>query len=305
MKSHTRLYRIVSTLIGITIVCILILHTSCSSAPKDVEPETPAAVEASKFADFGNSFFNQARYTQAIEMYQLALDRYIRIDDQRGTVSAYNSLAKTYLAMGGTPEAEAMLQSALKALRSGGFIEQDDAGLRSAASETYNNYGELEYARGNYSDALDWFDEGLKMVSRDIDPDAYAVLLHNRGTVLYRRNQVEDARREFESSLAINREQENFYEIASNHYMLAVLDIRTGDIDKALVHAESALSYDRMTENSPGIGHDLFLLARIEDLRGNKDAAAGYLDRAESIFRTIGLSSAEESVKEYRKKRSE
>ena len=134
MNYHTRLYRVVRTLIGMTIVFMIVLHTSCSSAPKDVEPETPGAVEASKFADFGNSFFNQARYTQAIEMYQLALDRYIRIDDQRGTVSAYNSLAKAYLAMGGTTEAEAMLQSALKALRSGELIEQDDAGLRSAAS---------------------------------------------------------------------------------------------------------------------------------------------------------------------------
>lgn len=305
MIYHTRLNRTVRTFIGLAAVCLIVFNISCSSAPKDAEPETPGAVEASKFSDFGNSFYNQARYAQAIEMYQLALDRYIRIDDQRGTVSAYNSLAKTYLAKGNTAQAEAMLQTALRTLKSGGLIEQDDAALRSVASETYNNYGELEYARGNYPDALDWFNEGLKMVSRNIDPNAYAVLLHNRGTVLYKQDKIEEARREFASSLAINREHDNLYEIASNHYMLAVLDVRAGDIDRALLHAESALSYDRTTENSPGIGHDLFLLARIEDLRGNSEAAAGYLDRSESIFRTIGLLSSEESVKEYRTTRSE
>ncbi len=305
MKYHIHLTWAAGALAGLTILCMLAFCTSCSSAPKDAEPETPGAVEASKFSDFGNSFFNQARYAQALEMYQLALDRYIRIDDQQGAVAAYNSLAKTYLATGSTAQAEAMLQSALNALTSGGLIEQDDTALRSIAAETYNNYGELEYARDNYSEALDWFNEGLKLVSRDIAPDAYAVLLHNRGTVLYKQDRIEEARREFTNSLSINSEQDNLYEIASNHYMLAVLDIRTGSIDNALLHAESALSFDRRTENSPGIGQDLFLLARIEDLRGNTDSAAGYLDRAESIFRTIGLSSAEESVREYRNTRSE
>jgi len=286
-------------------VGLSVLLFSCSSAPKEVEPDTPAAGEAAKYAEFGNSFFNQARYPQAVEMYRLALNRYIRIDNQRGAVSAYNALAKTFLAMGNTEEAELMLQSSIRVLKSLSPFNPEDSGIHSAVAETYGNYGELEYIRGDYTQALDWFDQGLTLVSAESGPDGYAILMHNRGTALHKLERETEARQSINEALEINLANDNLYEIASNYYMLAVLDLNADSVEGALEHALKALTYDRSTENSPGIGQDLFLLARIEDSRGNTEKADGYLDRAEAIFHTIGFTGTVEAIEEYRKLRTE
>lgn len=289
----------------LSVVCLSMLHFSCSSAPKEVEPDTPGAGEAAKYAEFGNSFFNQARYQQAVEMYRLALDRYIRIDNQLGAISAYNALAKTFLAMGNTEEAELMLQSSLRVLKGLSPFKPEDSGLRSAAAEAYSNYGELEYIRGDYPQALDWFDQGLTLIAAKSDPDGYAILMHNRGTALHKLEREAEARQSIAEALKINLANDNLYEIASNYYMLAVLDLNADSVERALEHALEALAYDRSTENSPGIAQDLFILARIEDSRRNTERADGYLDRAEAIFHTIGFTNAVEAVEEYRKMRTE
>jgi len=300
-------YPLLKAMIPVKPILILLLFLaplffslSCSSAPKDVLPETPTAAEAGKFADFGNSFFNEARYAQAADMYILALDRYIRIDNQNGVLSAYNSLAKTYLAMGKLSEAYSLLQSALKILESGGSLDRKDTDMRSLAAETFNNYGEMEYARGETAEALDWFNRGLDLTSMETDPDARAVLLHNRGTALYKLNDFDGARTDIQAALDINTYLENFYELASNHYMIAVLNIQARLPEKALSQAQTALDYDRKTENSPGIAQDLFLLARIEYSLDNSAQALDYLNRAAKIFETLAFDTEIRKTAEFK-----
>ena len=53
---------------------LLVLGAACSSAPKDQPPPRSTALEAAKFAEYGNTFFNEARYAEAAEMYSLAMN---------------------------------------------------------------------------------------------------------------------------------------------------------------------------------------------------------------------------------------
>jgi len=275
------------------------LVLSCSSTPKNPEPKRPTSAEAGKYAEFGNTFFNESRYTQAEEMYSMALELYLRIDDRIGTVNAYNSLAKVSLSLGKPREALKRLQASRAIIET---LSSDSSGYAKAAAETFNNLGEVEYALGNYRKALDYFDESLELIREDSDSAVYAVLLHNRGTSLFSLGQINQAAKEIRSALEINLRRDKLYETASNYYMLSLIAHKTGNAGEAKENVKKALRYDRETENSNGIAQDLFLLGRIEHSEGNDEEALDYLHRAEQIFESLKLAQSLENVVEYRRR---
>lgn len=287
--------------ISLACVCVLVFFsTGCSSTPKNQPLPRSTALEAEKFAEYGNSFFNEARYEKAAEMYTLAMNNYIRIDDQLGTTICYNALGKTYLAQGATESAERMFQSAVATLHIFQPIDTADETVKKAAAETYNNLGEFSFRFGEYSKALTWFDKGIELLEpKHATSEAMAVLRHNRGTVFRVQKKLDRARKEFNSALEINTQKENLIEIASNHYMLGVVALQQNQFDTAVYHAQTALEYDKLSEHSVGIGHDLFLLGRGTIEAGENEAGMEYLQRAQTIFTALELDGEREKVVEY------
>ena len=299
MKVPHRQHSCSAFFIGCAVLVVLFI-TACSSAPKQQEPPRAAALEASKFAGYGNSFYTEARYEKAAEMYTLALNRYIRIDDQLGTTVCYNALGKTFLAQGHTTKAEQMFQAAVSSLTTFRPIDEAEPKIKKAAAETYNNLGELAFRSNRHSEALNWFERGITLLAHTEDSaETLAILLHNRGTVYRAQNQLEKAQKEFEEALAINRKLDNLLEIASNHYMLGVIALQQQSLERAVVHAEKALQFDKLTENSVGIGHDLFLLGRSHIQMEETEIGREYLQRARTIFAALELDREHEKVVEY------
>jgi tetratricopeptide (TPR) repeat protein len=281
-------------------VLFVLLITACSSAPKQQEPPRAAALEASKFAGYGNSFYTEARYEKAAEMYTLALNSYIRIDDQLGATICYNALGKTFLAQGHTEKAEQMFQAAASSLTTFRPVDEAEPKVKKAAAETYNNLGELAFRSERHSEALNWFEKGITLIANTEDSaETLAILLHNRGAVYRAQNQLEKARKEFEEALAINRKLDNLLEIASNHYMLGVIALQEHSLERAVDHAKRALEFDKLSENSVGIGHDLFLLGRSHIQMEETERGREYLQRACNIFAALELDREHEKVVEY------
>jgi len=278
----------------------MLLISACSTAPKQQEPPRATALEASKFAGYGNSFYTQARYEKAAEMYTLALNSYIRIADQLGATICYNALGKTFLAQGYIEKAEQMFQAAASSLNTFRPVDEADPNVKKAAAETYNNLGELAFRSDRYSEALNWFEKGMSLIADTEDSaETLAILLHNRGTVYRAQKQLEKAQREFEEALAINRNLDSLLEIASNHYMLGVVALQQQNLESAVDHAKKALEFDKLTENSVGIGHDLFLLGRSYIQMEDTETGREYLQRARTIFAVLELDGEYEKVVEY------
>ena len=291
-------------LISVCFICcavlFMLLISACSTAPKQQEPPRATALEASKFAGYGNSFYTQARYEKAAEMYTLALNSYIRIADQLGATICYNALGKTFLAQGYIEKAEQMFQAAASSLSTFRPVDEADPKVKKAAAETYNNLGELAFRSDRYSEALNWFEKGMSLIADTEDSaETLAILLHNRGTVYRAQKQLEKAQREFEEALAINRNLDSLLEIASNHYMLGVVALQQQNLESAVDHAKKALEFDKLTENSVGIGHDLFLLGRSYIQMEDTETGMEYLQRARTIFAVLELDGEYEKVVEY------
>ncbi|MFW5711848.1 MAG: tetratricopeptide repeat protein [Spirochaetota bacterium] len=279
---------------------LLLVWAGCSSAPKDQPQPRSTALEAAKFAEYGNTFFNEARYTEAAEMYSLAMNSYIRIDDQLGSSICYNALGKTFLAQGESEKAQRMFESAADTITIFSPLSSAAPKVKQAAAETYNNLGEFAYKTGKLNAALQWFEEGIALLEDEKElADALAILLHNRGSVYRARNELDAARQQFERALEINTKRDNRIELATNHYMLAVIALQRQNTDAAIRHAQTALEHDKLSENSIGIGHDLALLGRAQIAAGNRESGAEYLRRARSIFAALELDGDYQKVVEY------
>ena len=90
--------------------CCLML--SCSSAPEQPKESTEKKERAAEYTKSGNSFFNQGQYTQALQLFNLALNDNISVDNEAGIVQSYNSIGKVYLAAGYLDEAEQHFRNA-------------------------------------------------------------------------------------------------------------------------------------------------------------------------------------------------
>ena len=71
------------------IILVLLAFTlivSCSSAPKQTEEITDKKHRAAEYTKFGNSYYNEGRYNQALQFFTLALNDNISVDNEEGIV---------------------------------------------------------------------------------------------------------------------------------------------------------------------------------------------------------------------------
>src|SRR6056297_2225775 len=89
-----------------------LLLAGCSSAPKTSETVNETKDRAAQYAEFGNRYFGQGNYDQALQFFEFALRENTSIDNRAGIAQAYNSIGNVYLAVGDIATAESSFSSA-------------------------------------------------------------------------------------------------------------------------------------------------------------------------------------------------
>lgn len=262
-------------------VSIFVLAVSaCSSAPDRPDREVARKNQATQFALFGNTYFQQADYSMALQFFDLALQENIAVDNLPGIAKTYNSIGRVYAATGDFEEATRNYEMALE------FSDlADDDEQRVQA---YINRGELALRRGDDEDAIIEFERAGE-IDRSNEEIRNAILYHNLGTLYARQGRLDDAIVEIERARLVNEEEDNWVELASNYYMLASIASRHQQYTEARSHAETALDYDKRAENSVGIAADLLALGRISANLGDSEEAYQYYLRSLRVYLTLNL----------------
>ncbi len=82
----------------ITLFALLIFSAavfiSCSSAPKETDIVNDRKNKAAELTDFGNSYYANGEYTQALVFFKLALDENVASDNEPGIIKSCNSAGK-------------------------------------------------------------------------------------------------------------------------------------------------------------------------------------------------------------------
>lgn len=248
---------------------------ACSSAPDPPEYEVDVKNRASEFAEFGNQYFSEGEYDLALRFFNLSLDENVSVDHLPGIAKSHNSIARVQTATGNLSAARQSVVQALEFARLADDSEQETQALI--------NRGEIALREGDLETALRDFEAAREnRASAEEEPDP--VLLHNLGTLYARQESFDEARRMLDQARAINEEQRNWAELASNYFMLASISSRQGQHEQAREQALQALDYDKRAENSPGIAADLQALGRISERLNDDEAAYRYYLRSLRVF---------------------
>lgn len=259
---------------------ILVGLNSCSSAPPAKEEVFEKRNLATQYMEFGNRYYQEADYPQALQLYILAKNYFISVDDTEGIIGSYNALGKTYLRLGMPSEAEAHISFALDLAKGSGksrLILQTVnhlAGIHLQGSNIAKAYTLLEEYRAQVPQTSPWTVE-------------HGVYFHNLGAALHGLKRFTEAEQMASQAATINLGLKNYGELASNHYLLALIRQNQDNFSQALSDAETALRYDKQMENSLGIAQDLLLLGFLKEKSGNHLEAFDYYSRSFLVYRSM------------------
>lgn len=248
-----------------------LLPTACSSAPAPADSSTEVKNRAAEAARSGNDYYRQGRYELALQFFAQALNENASIDNQPGVVQSYNSVGRTYLALGRLDEAEAAFREAAANAAS----LDDEARLL-----TEINLGELALRRGDAPGALAAFERLLGEAGAGTPPEQLGLLYHDLGSAYKATGDLGRALEWLENARAINLGAKLYEEAAADSYMIASVHSKRGDWAAAAENASRALEYDKRMENTLGIVKDLAALGTISAKAGDAAAAYDYFRRS-------------------------
>lgn len=264
--------------------CVLIIF-SCSSAPQRDEV-TDIKNKAIEYSEYGNTYYSQAKYNDALTFFTLALERNISIDNDEGVAQSYYSIGKVYVSLESYETAKSMFQTALS------IAEKLES--NSLIFQYYNNMGELyltQYeATGMSSQSLlenaaSMYQSALAISETGIDRTELSVLYHNLGTLYKKQGKYEEARKYLDLAVGINVSLKRHAEVGANYYVISSLYSKQKQYEQAYEYALKALESDKKAEHSLGIAKDLFALGIIKLRLSETEAAAAAAAEAFDYFK--------------------
>ncbi len=257
------------------------LFVSCSSAPEPSDEILEKKNRAAENTEFGNTYFNQANYTMALNFFTLALNDNISVDNERGIIQSYNSIGKVCMALSELPSAERNFSRALALAYKTG-----DAPL---IAQSANNLGEVYLIRNEIDKSMGLIQEAMNQIDAQNPGSDGAIIFHNMGCIYKKKEKFDEALNFFQNALEVNLKLKRFEEAASNYYMISSVHSKRGDYTKALDYAGRALDLDKQVENSLGIAKDLLALGIISSKAGRYEEACNYFKRSYQVYETLSL----------------
>ncbi|MEO8087965.1 MAG: tetratricopeptide repeat protein [Bacteroidota bacterium] len=204
-------------------------------------------ISAATLGSIGLIYRQQNNFEKAKEYYQRALTLNQKLDDKRGVGINYGNLGSLYLSKGSTAEAIDCFKMSLK--------EYEEVGYKKGIASVYINMGAICNGNGEalekqrnsslaykkYSEALDYYFKGMKIVIEIEDKNTEAINLANIGlvylnmkkyqeseTYLLKGLQLSKSIDDLEGVMEVNQSlsrlysETNKYRMAWEHYQLAV-----------------------------------------------------------------------------------
>lgn len=160
----------------------------------------------------------------------------------------------------------------------------------------YNNVGIIEFSRGNFQVAAEFFEKSVRIDEKIGAVENEALARENLAEALEMLGRWSDALVQYNRCLSLQGFDETRASRSSVYIPLARLMGKKGDIAKAMSYAQKALSAAERARDEDLIAEASYVLATIEDERENYSEAERHLARTLSIFAshqtTQGLSRA-------------
>ncbi len=225
---------------------IAIFLFSCSSAPKKSNEVNTRKNRAADYSNFGNNYFSNGNYDQALLFFSLAYEENIAADHEPGISRSASSIAKVYLVLGDTFNAASYLDEAYETAKK---LSNDELTAISAI-----NLAEYNIIKKNYAEAEKHLDEAFSAARGA--PLATAETYHTRSVLEKEKGNSGEALAFLTKAIEINSREKSYASLAANYYMAASVYSKNNEMNKAVEMLELAIKADRNTENSYGLAKD-------------------------------------------------
>jgi Nif-specific regulatory protein len=148
----------------------------------------------------------------------------------------------------------------------------------------YNNVGVIEFGRGNFHVAAEYFEKSVRIDEKIGALEYEALARENLAESFEMLGRWPDALAQFNRCLSLQGFDEARASRSSVYIPLARLTNKKGDIAKALEYAQKALAAAERARDEDLIAESCYVLAQIEDERENYPEAERHLQRAMAVF---------------------
>jgi len=260
---------------------LAVIFSSCSSLPGRTEIRSlEIKNRAAGYHDNGISQYNSGRYSQALDLFDLAYQLNTSVDYEEGIILTLNSIGKTKLAESKYEEAYEAFAKAL--------VIAERINNRSLVLNTKGNLGDYYSKSGELETAYNLLHEEL-ISEKSVKSEESAYLAHSISLILRKQGKYDEALAYVNQSLTYNRKNRTYRALAADYYMMASIHSLQKKYTDAMVYALEALKYDKMIEYSQGIAADLEALSLISEKINHSEEAEIYKKRSVAVLEAIGI----------------
>ncbi len=241
----------------------------------DAEEASRKAVELSQSLPPAEKYLIQAAHARVMKDSKKAIEAYENLAKNLPDNSDVESaLASLYTDTGNFDKARQQLT---------GLLKSDPKNIKALWQ-----MGVVENLSGNPQAALDPLNQGLSLTVQTDDPELKALILQSMGIAYRLMNKPDDAMRNYQDAMAINRRLGLKRNLAGNLVEMAVVQNTQGKVDAALSDYNQALELQRQIGMRKEVGDTLIDMGVVYESRGDYEKALQNYKESLQIQRDTG-----------------
>lgn len=224
---------------------------------------------ASAHEGFANILWKLAEYSQSIEYFEQALDKYLGLGDLYG-------VARCYCGMGIISGTMEQYRTALEYFEEG-LSAARRAGKHHLAATITGNIGHIYFNLGRYQDAMDCFNHGLDFYSEIGESQGTANMLGGMAGVHVFQGEFTKGLELVRRALVLHKQVKHKRGIAVSMMNIGIALQKMGKLEQARTELKSALNYARSIGLKMSEYEILKHLSQVCSELGDEEASAQYL----------------------------
>jgi tetratricopeptide (TPR) repeat protein/CHAT domain-containing protein len=165
---------------------------------------------------------------------------------------------------------------------------KEGLGNRAGVASSLHQIGNLHYLRGDYDEALEKYEESLGILMELGNRAGVAISLHQIGNLHYLRGEYDEALEKYEESLGILMELGNRAGVANSLHQIGMIHQERGEYDEALEKYEESLRIAEELGDRAGVAISVHQIGRIHEKRGEYDEALAKYEESLRIEEELG-----------------
>lgn len=229
--------------------------------------------------------FKLGNLKTAEEIHSENIKLYFSINDIYGSLGSKQKLGDIYLLAGKFGKAYDLFFDAYEH-RAYMFGSRGENHL---IATHYENLGKIFFHAGNYTQALDYFDQAIKITQENNFDELKYQILYSKGLCYFQLDSMEKASSHFNDAMYFHDKTGNRFEIAKTINSLAEIELKKKNYDPAIRKFSEALTINQQIGNKFGESQNHLNLATCFLKTRKNKLAKTHLDRGFVLAQEIGV----------------